>query len=220
MRMLQRLAIGGSGFLVGLFLLGFVMFAEHATRTPKGTTIQADGIVVLTGGSLRIREGARLLEHDAGKRLLITGVNRRTGRKSVRELSGLRPQKFACCVDLGYEALDTVGNADETRAWAKAHGYRKLIIVTSSYHMPRSLAELALEMPEVTLVPHAVIPKTMQVQAWWLDLSASRLLASEYVKFLPSAARLAVIRVSSWGQGQSQVTSASRLPAPVAPALR
>ena len=63
---------------------------------------------------------------------------------------------FECCVDIGYEAQDTPGNADETMHWAADQGFSKLIIVTSSYHMPRSLTELGRVMPDVRLVPYPV----------------------------------------------------------------
>ena len=32
--------------------------------------------------------------------------------------SGLSPELFECCVDVGYAAHDTTGNAEETKAWA------------------------------------------------------------------------------------------------------
>ena len=96
---------------------------------------------------------------------------------------------FICCVDLGYEALDTVGNADETRNWANTNGYRKLIVVTSSYHMPRSLAELALVMPDVEFVAHTVTPRSFPDSGWWLSVATTRVLLSEYLKYLPAMAR-------------------------------
>jgi uncharacterized SAM-binding protein YcdF (DUF218 family) len=69
-----------------------------------------------------------------------------------------------------------------------------LIIVTSSYHMPRSLAELAIALPEAQLIPHSVVPLKLRNRAWWLQPSAARLLLSEYVKFLPVMVRLAIVR--------------------------
>src|SRR3546814_9566295 len=37
---------------------------------------------------------------------------------------------FECCVDLGFEAADTAGNALETAGWLNAHGYKSIRLVT------------------------------------------------------------------------------------------
>jgi uncharacterized SAM-binding protein YcdF (DUF218 family) len=174
---------------------GFVVFAAFVMRTPVAAVDKADGIVVLTGGQSRIKEGARLLKDGYGQRMLISGVNTQTGQSDLIRLSGLDSGSFNCCVDLGYTALNTTGNASETQTWADAHNYRSLIIVTSNYHMPRSLVELSRAMPETRLIPHTVTPTVFDTEAWWLSPVTMRNLVAEYVKFLPSAARFALHRV-------------------------
>lgn len=208
---LRRIIIGLAGSAFAVIALGFVLFANSVMREPELQNVRADGIVVLTGGQTRISEAARLLGDKRGERLLISGVNRKIGRPSLLKISGLDEEIFNCCVDLGYAALNTVGNADETRRWAEALGYERLIVVTASYHMPRSLAELARAMPNIELVPHPVAPDILRRKVWWLDATATRLLASEYIKFLPAAARLAVARGMTPWQATS-VTAASGTP--------
>ena len=200
--------LGLSLFVVGF---GFVLFANAVMRKPETRDQRADGIVVLTGGQTRIEEAARLLKDGRGERLLISGVNTKIGRSSLIKISGLDEQTFSCCVDLGYAALNTVGNADETRRWAEAFGYDRLIVVTASYHMPRSLAELARAMPNIELLPHPVAPDDLRHKVWWLDPTTTRLLAQEYVKFLPAAIRLAVTRGMAPWQSDS-VTASSATP--------
>lgn len=203
----RRFIIGFLGAVLSFSALGFVLFANRVMREPELQNVSADGIVVLTGGQVRISEAARLLEDGRGQRLLISGVNQKTGRPSLLKISGLDKEIFDCCVDLGYAALNTVGNAAETRRWAEALGYQRLIVVTASYHMPRSLAELARAMPGIELVPHPVAPDVLRRKAWWLDPTATRLLASEYLKFLPAAFRLALARGMSPWQGSSLTAS-------------
>lgn len=185
----------GAGATVSLLALGFVLFASIVTRLPAQNNPHADGIVVLTGEGRRIAEGARLLSEGRAERMLISGVFRRTGKKALIEISGLPEDKFDCCVDVGYTALDTAGNANETRAWAVARGYASLIVVTASYHMPRSLAELSLALPTTRLIPHPVVPNNFPPTRWWLSASATRTLVSEYFKFLPTVAHLTVARL-------------------------
>jgi uncharacterized SAM-binding protein YcdF (DUF218 family) len=200
--------------LMGL-MFGFTMFATHALRAPPPTVTPADGIIVLTGGDRRIVEGAGLLRSGIARRLLISGVNPRTGRDDVIRLSGLDAAKFSCCVDLGYAAQDTIGNAEEARTWADGIGARRIIVVTSGYHMLRSLTELAIAMPGVVLVPHPVVPRALRARPWWLQPGLTRLLATEYAKFLPVAARYAVVRHVAPlvpGHGSTDRTTAAAAP--------
>lgn len=203
MKLIFRALVVIAAVAAATLAFGFVMFATSVMRGPLGGTNSADGIVVLTGGDNRIVEGARLLAEGRGKRLLISGVNRKTRREDVQRISGLDHKEFTCCVDLGYEALDTVGNADETRTWANTNGYMSLIVVTSSYHMPRGMAELSLAMPERTLIPHAVTPRSFPISGWWLHVATTRILLSEYLKYLPAAARLTAQRVLGWNENRA-----------------
>lgn len=188
---------------------GFLAFATHVMHDNNDDRVSADGIVVLTGPGNRIAAGARLLSAGRAKRMLITGVNRRTPAADVARISGLDAETFKCCVDLGYEALNTIGNADETHNWAKANNFRRLIIVTSSYHMPRSLAEMSLTLPNAELIPHGVTPSQFPDTAWWLNGETMRTLLSEYAKFLPAAARVAAHRVFSFGEQSELATSST-----------
>lgn len=180
-----------------LFVGGFFWFVQSIEPHTQRFSLKADGIVALTGGTFRISEADRLLEAGLGKRLLISGVNQRTTRKEVKKLMPKSAPYFDCCVDIDRKALNTVGNADETGKWVRRHGFRSLIIVTSSYHMPRSLIELRRVMPDVKLIPYSVRPKNFHLDNWWQYPRSAKLLASEYVKFVAAAGRLAFCRATS-----------------------
>jgi uncharacterized SAM-binding protein YcdF (DUF218 family) len=175
---------------------GFFIFAANipADEAVSANT-PADGIVVLTGGGQRVREAVRLFSEGKAKRLLISGVNRTTSRGDLQRLAPLPRALAECCVDAGYAAQDTTGNADETRAWAEAWGFRRLIVVTSNYHMPRSMTEFMRVMPDADLVWHPVKSRNFHAEYWWRYPADVRLAVSEYVKFLKSAARLVVARL-------------------------
>lgn len=186
--------LGTMALLACLFVFGFILFAADVMRAPVLEEAGADGIVVLTGGELRVRAGLKLLQRDRARRLLITGVNPVVRKKDIARAGKISPSKLDCCVDLGYEALNTTGNATEAGDWARRHGFRSLIIVTASYHMPRSLIELSRRLPDVDLVPHPVVPKSFQDGEWWLDAGTARVLLSEYLKLFPAAVRLIASR--------------------------
>jgi len=192
------------------FGAGFVAFARTVASYVPSQPPRADAIVVLTGGDLRLITGARLLKEGRGARLLISGVNPQTSREDLRRLSGLSPRLFSSRVDVDYAAHTTSGNASETRTWAKSRGYTRLIVVTSSYHMPRSLMELRRTMPDITLLPYPVVPNRINAARWWSDPFTARVLMAEYVKLLPSAARYGAARLLRWEEGAVAKTEAAR----------
>ena len=210
---LRRLsALGVLGAL--LVMVGFLMFAAVATREPAAKTVTADGIVVLTGGGQRIETAGRLLRDGRGKRLLISGVNRIASKRDLMRLTGLSEDIYECCVDIDRNAVDTIGNARETAKWVRNKGYRSVIVVTASYHMPRSMAELARELPAVALHPHPVVPASFADSPWWLEIVKIRTLAAEFVKFLPSAGRYLLAQVWTQEPPPRQVEREPKTPLP------
>ncbi len=194
-----RLLVGGLTLIFNtlmlvliLVIVGFVVFATGLDRTqhdPEGT---ADGITVLTGGKARIAEAMRLLSQGKARRVLITGVHRATTKNELKEFAQEGNQLFTCCVDIDHEARNTIDNAAETREWVAQKRYRSLIVVTSNYHMPRALAELGRAMPGVTFIPYSVVDNNVQLDRWWLYPGTTKLLLSEYLKYLPALGRLGV----------------------------
>jgi len=196
---------GGTALLAISFMAGFLTFASKARHDPVQADAPADAIVVLTGGGARLGEAGRLMREGYGRRLLISGVNLKVQRDDLERLTGLDAPTFRCCVDVGYAALDTIGNAGEARIWARRHGFRRLIVVTAAYHMPRSMAELAHAMPGVALTAHAVLPRDQAQVPWWSDPGRVRVLAGEYVKYLSASARLAAERLIGVDDGSRLV---------------
>ncbi|MCX8506811.1 MAG: YdcF family protein [Alphaproteobacteria bacterium] len=198
----------GSGWMYGL--LGFaeklprknlfdeVTWAERAKQyygpaqgraviaVPPFTIPLADGVVVLTGGSLRIAAGLRLLLSGKTQKLFISGVNFDEGlNQQIATL--LTPGLRLCCVELGRKAGDTFGNATETAEWVKRHNLRSLYVVTASYHMPRTLSEFRHALPaSVEIFPYPVFPAEFNADHWWDNGRSRLILIREYNKYLLS----------------------------------
>jgi uncharacterized SAM-binding protein YcdF (DUF218 family) len=185
-----RLIFDGVLFLFVLFIIGFVVFANGIDREQSEPQQTADGIAVLTGGVSRIDRAMALLAAGKAKRVLITGVNRTTTVEELKQLASRGDQYFTCCVDIDKEARNTIDNATETSQWVALNHYHSIIVVTSNYHMPRALAELARVMPGVTLIPYSVVDNNVHLERWWTYPGTTRLLLSEYQKYLPALARL------------------------------
>jgi uncharacterized SAM-binding protein YcdF (DUF218 family) len=175
-----------------LLCCGFFWFVWQIPTEEVDLQRQADGIVVLTGAAARIPDAIELLAGGRGKRLLITGVYRSTRAREIARLTPVYAKYFKCCIDLGHAALNTFGNAIETKRWASEHNFNSLIIVTSNWHMPRAMRELQRQLPDATLISYPVISPKMKDDPWWTSASSMRLLIGEYLKYLFALTRMSV----------------------------
>jgi uncharacterized SAM-binding protein YcdF (DUF218 family) len=192
-------------FVIVVFFGGFVLFASTIPREEEEFHRSADGIVALTGGASRIADAVELLIAGRGQRLLISGVNPSTTPGELIRLTPELEKLFACCVDLGHQALNTTGNAMEIAQWTHEHQFRSIIVVTSAWHMPRALVELERELAGVELIPHAVVSDRLRDEPWWTNPQTVRLLLVEYVKYLATYAR---IRFDAFEQGADMKNAA------------
>src|SRR3954453_4446474 len=164
--------------------IGFVGFLTQLRGAETRPDRRADGIVVLTGGSSRVSDAMELLAGGYGKRLLISGVHPTSAASDISRSLPENQKFFHCCVDLDRSAVNTRSNAAETRRWAHERGFKSLIVVKSNYHMPRAIVELSHAMPEIALIPYAVVGDKWREEPWWASSAPLRLLLSEYVKYV------------------------------------
>lgn len=138
-----------------LWLFGFVAFVWLLPQpAPPQRT---DAIIVLTGGAKRIEHGLALMADGQARRMLISGVDPSVRPRELAARYGAPMRLFECCIDLGFEAIDTRSNAEEAAAWVKSGGYRAIRLVTTDWHMRRAHFELRQAMPaEVTILRDAV----------------------------------------------------------------
>jgi uncharacterized SAM-binding protein YcdF (DUF218 family) len=183
--------------LLMIWVVGLLAFTARIARsTPPPTPAPAEGIVALTGPSTaRIAAGMKLLEDGRGQRMLVSGVNREASREDIRGVAKAPGRIYDCCVDLGFQAANTVGNGRETAGWARAHHFRDLIVVTADYHMPRALLELHGSLPEATLTPYPVATDELDAKHWWRTMAGARRVVVEYSKYMVILAREAVLNL-------------------------
>src|SRR6201985_3940915 len=77
--------------------IGFVGFLSQLRGTEHRPGSNADGIVVLTGGSSRVSDAVDLLAAGYGKRLLISGVHPSSGVSDISRSLPERQTYFNCC---------------------------------------------------------------------------------------------------------------------------
>ncbi|HEY0301002.1 MAG TPA: YdcF family protein [Rhizomicrobium sp.] len=193
---IAKIAIG----LLAFYAAGFLLFVATLPSAPD-QRLKGDGIVALTGGGARLDAAVALLEGGTAKRLLITGVNKASTKDQLKRLAH-GGRRFECCADIGYAAEDTYGNAEETAEWTAAHHFKSLIVVTASYHMPRSLRLFHSLMPAVKLIAYPVAPAGIDIGAWWRP-GTLHLLHNEYLKYVASFIMTAVDHRSDDGKASA-----------------
>jgi uncharacterized SAM-binding protein YcdF (DUF218 family) len=189
LRRLGRSAIAICAIAALSLAAGFALFLWRLPTDEIVLHRDADGIVVLTGGASRISDAIELLAAGRGKRLLISGLNRATTSGEISRLNPDYGGMLNCCVDFD-RSLNTLGNAIETKHWAESRGFRSLIVVTSSYHMPRAIAEIAHQLPDVALLPFPVVADKLHAEPWWTHGTTMKLMLSEYLKYVVARMRI------------------------------
>lgn len=157
--------------LLALLALAYVLgYAAFTVLLPEpGDDRQTDGIVVLTGGPKRIERGLDLLAAHKAQRMLVSGVATSVAAADLSAQYPGRGPLFACCVDLGREAVDTRSNADEVARWVKRRHFRSVRLVTTDWHMPRAGFEIERQVGGTAQVYEDAIESHPRFQTLFLE---------------------------------------------------
>ena len=169
--------------LAGLWGAGLFRFADAIPSAVTNAGLKTDAIIVLTGGTGRLDEGLSLLEQGFAGKLFISGVYQGVDMQNLLQAYRESPQDLNCCVAIGH-AVDTINNAIETAQWVRENNISSLRLVTSAYHMPRSVLEFENAMPGVSIVEHPVFPAHVKQENWWAWPGTTGLIVGEYNKFI------------------------------------
>ncbi len=182
---------------------GFLLFVNDIQET-RGEMIsdvpdfnsRTDAIVVVTGGSERIRHAIYLLGSGYAGKLFVSGVNKEVKLHELLILHGydkVQQQLLSDRIELGYSAVDTIQNAHEIAEWVKKNNIKSIRLVTSNYHLKRALLELKHELPDAVIIPHGVVPMNIRVDRWWAYEPTRTLLVAEYNKYLLANLRIVLM---------------------------
>jgi uncharacterized SAM-binding protein YcdF (DUF218 family) len=209
-RFFHLILLAAAGWCFGLLVFAAAIPNPSQIRDADKPT---DAIIVLTGGSDRLAEGFRLLDHGLAKKLLISGVAQ--GVTLQQLIDGLGADKaaapaaeeLACCVTLGYVAASTAGNAQESADWIAQNGFKSVRLVTANYHMIRSLLEFRRTAPQVEVIPHPVFPAEVKDPMWFVHPKTLALIVNEYHKYLVALGRAGRDSLNESGIGVGQYVS-------------
>lgn len=174
-----------------VWLGGLIWFIEQIPFKHKDNLPPKGAIVVLTGGAGRLEYGMELLAKHKGNVLFISGVSKQTKLNDLLAFApkNIRNRVSTMPIILGYEAQNTIGNAKETSQWLDKEGYQNIYLVTSNYHMPRSLVEMRDIAPNLNFIPAPVFPDEFAINGWLGNEQSRKLILLEYHKYLAAKLR-------------------------------
>ena len=143
-----------------LWIAGFIVFTGSicSMREPQ-SPVTADAAIVLTGGTNRVNKGLDLLTTKKTNNLLVSGVHKDVEIRDIMALWGGHKDAPPCCITLGREAGNTIGNAQEAKKWLDHLNAKTVYLITANYHMPRALLEFHHELAGVKIIPYPVQPE-------------------------------------------------------------
>ena len=183
------------------FFVGLFNYQEKILSLKEYSPKRASNIVILTGGSNRIRDGLKIiknLESSAiiNTKLLISGTGKGFTISNVKKLLPKNKSLnifLKCCIELDNKSKNTHSNAIETLKWAKKNNIKTFILITSNYHMPRAALEFKAQMPNFEIITHPITPKKHDISNWMHSFETFSLIFIEYSKFLIAISKIKIL---------------------------
>ena len=188
--------------LISCFFVGLFNFQKKILSLEKNINIVNSNIVILTGGSNRIKEGLKVV-NDINKltkadfKILISGTGKGFTKASLKKTltSDFNLNLVECCIELESISKDTYSNAYETYKWTKKKGINNIILITSNYHMPRAILEFKNRMPNQKISTYPITPKNHDIKKWLESSDTFSLIFFEYSKLLIASLRLKIMNI-------------------------
>jgi uncharacterized SAM-binding protein YcdF (DUF218 family) len=164
-------------------LLIAVLFVDFVYKTFSFNSreVNSDAIVVLAGGKGRVEQGIKLYRSGKGERLFLIGVDPAVRKADL--FTEKADERSGEQVYLENASRNTLENAIFARELLVRHNIRSIMLLTSRYHMKRSLLIFRNILPkDIAIYPYPVATKSA-ADSWWNHGGSLRLLFSEFYKY-------------------------------------
>lgn len=140
---------------------------QYLALVYSGPLMTADAIVVLAGEDAKPRAdvAAGLFLREAAKEMLVTGLPATDGHRIGAEDTSVLILAHGCAPDritVDRQAMNTREQAVGAVAEARTRGWRRILLVASSYHIPRALLTFVKACADAGLDLHIVPVPTSQ----------------------------------------------------------
>ena len=181
-RIMRKLALYIIFLIILSFIYGFIIFLKKIQYNKVNFNSQTEGIAVLTGGKGRINLGLELFDKNRNLKLIISGVDKKVSNKSI--IPNNFKDKSNITIDKVSES--TYQNAKIINKWTSKYKLQNVTIITSYYHMPRSMMLMQLMAPNINFYAYPVKKKISNKISFKENILYYFFLIEEYIKYLLS----------------------------------
>ena len=189
-------------FLIAYFFIELNSFKERILTLQKNPINLSSKVVILTGGTNRIKEGFEVIykldkKSITNLNVLVSGTGKGFSKLSLQEKlnPGFDLRLIECCVELDSVSQNTYSNAIETSKWVSKNNIEEILLITSNYHIPRSILEFQNKMPNLKILYYPIIPKKHQINKWLKSFETFSLIFIEYCKYIIANVRIKTLRI-------------------------
>ena len=188
--------------ILAIFFIQLFFFKEKVLSFQKYNNTKSSNIVILTGGTNRIKDGLNIINHfDKSKRtkfkILVSGTGKGFSKNSLIKQIGpsFNPKLIECCIYLDSVSKNTFTNAIETSKWANRNDLKEFILITSNYHMPRAILEFKNVMPNHKIYTFPITPRKHNIKEWMRSYETFSLIFKEFCKYIVSNLRIKLLNI-------------------------
>ena len=182
-----------------VFFVELNNFKENILSFSKKNNNQSPNIVILTGGTNRIKDGLKIIKDFKipkiiKYKILVSGTGIGFTKLSLKKKLGpnFNTYLIQCCIELDNISKNTFTNASETFKWTRKNDIKEFILITSNYHMPRAILEFKSVMPNLKIYTHAITPKKHNIKNWLSSYQTFSLVLTEYCKYIIASLRVKI----------------------------
>jgi uncharacterized SAM-binding protein YcdF (DUF218 family) len=186
---------GAIAIFILLMIAGIRVYGDNLYDYPENLAAEnlpKDSVIVcLAGGKYRIEAAFSLYANGVGERLFIVGAGRKATKDGLAKLQAVStaqkiPWDRFDRILVETESRNTIENAYAVRRFLEANPQvKKILLVTSSYHMRRAKFMIAGQLPhDLEIVPYTPPNGEIGRTNWWHSWLGISITIEEYFKFL------------------------------------
>ena len=170
------------GFIWWIIFLFNILPKNYYSKTFPDSSYDT-GIVVLTGGKMRIERGMEILQKGYAEKMFISGVFMPSEIETKFRIEKSKKDLLDCCINFGAKAKNTIENAVEVNQWLSDNSeIIKIILITSYYHLPRSILMFEKKIDRnLEVFPVPAVEKVNLLEQPFFHI---KLITSEYFKVI------------------------------------
>lgn len=181
------MVIAAAAIVIGLGMYLSPDQLKGCEQPGSGECAAADAVVVISGGDTNARtdEAIRLYLQGWAPHLVVSGAaadKTSQSNAAVMRQRALSKQVPAAAVIAEEQSESTKQNAEQVARIVQERSWRRIILVTSGYHMQRASLEFQAQLPGVTIVAHPVARDRQWGPFWWLTPWGWWLAVGELIK--------------------------------------